>query len=64
VKRNKPDENDLLELVTRSRAGFLEAPPADEATGQGDEGVVQVEASFRTASRLKWCRSEKVCSTT
>jgi len=31
--------------VARSWAGFLEASPADEAAGEGDERVVQVEAS-------------------
>ncbi len=53
------------ELVTRSRAGLLEVSPADDAAGQGYQGVVQVETcSQRTVSRLKWCRSEKVCSPT
>ncbi|MGW1171859.1 hypothetical protein ACWD42_42110, partial [Streptomyces sp. NPDC002550] len=38
--------NKAIELVTRSRLSFLEASPADEAAGQGDEGVVQIEASL------------------
>ncbi|MFJ9700583.1 AAA family ATPase, partial [Streptomyces fradiae] len=29
------------ELVTRSCSGLLEASPADEAAGEGDEGVVE-----------------------
>ncbi|MEU8741970.1 transposase, partial [Streptomyces halstedii] len=31
----------LLELVTRSWSGLLEASVADEAAGEGDEGVVE-----------------------
>lgn len=34
------------ELVTRSRASSLEASRADEATGQRNEGSVQVQPSF------------------
>ncbi|MEU2263799.1 hypothetical protein ABZ557_26815, partial [Streptomyces sp. NPDC019645] len=32
------------ELVTRSCSGLLEASPADEAAGEGDEGVVEFGA--------------------
>ncbi|MEU9663831.1 hypothetical protein [Streptomyces chartreusis] len=54
-----------LELVTRSRVGFPEASPADEAAGQGDEGSWNsVRRSQRTARRLKWWSRAKVCSTT
>ncbi|MBU8559175.1 hypothetical protein EF913_19520 [Streptomyces sp. WAC04189] len=34
------------ELVTRSRVGLLEAPPGDEAAGEGDEGVVKFRAAL------------------
>ncbi|MDT0495694.1 DNA/RNA non-specific endonuclease, partial [Streptomyces griseus] len=34
------------ELVTRSCVGLLEASPADQAAGQGDEGVVEFGAAF------------------
>ncbi|MFD8888826.1 hypothetical protein ACFV0H_41190, partial [Streptomyces erythrochromogenes] len=30
-----------LELVTRSCVGLVEASPADEAAGEGEEGVVE-----------------------
>ncbi|SBU94678.1 hypothetical protein YUMDRAFT_05176 [Streptomyces sp. OspMP-M45] len=36
----------LLELVTRSWSGLLEASVADEAAGEGDEGVVEFGAAF------------------
>lgn len=35
-----------IELVTRSCTGLLEASPADEAAGEGDEGVVGFGAAF------------------
>ncbi|WP_164990928.1 NUDIX hydrolase, partial [Streptomyces sp. GZWMJZ-114] len=35
-----------IELVTRSWSGFLEASVADEAAGEGDEGVVEFGAAF------------------
>ena len=44
--------------------GLLEASPADEAACQGDEGVVEFEASFPSdGEALIWWRRAKACST-
>lgn len=37
---------DSKELVTGSRGGFLETPPADETAGKEDEGVVECGVAF------------------